>query len=137
MPQRQLNATNTVLTRVVESTLETGDRVLVRNVRIRGKQKLVDKWESDVHIVVKRAGGLPVYTVKPESKDGPLHTLHPDRLLPCGFLPVADSKQPPRQAINKPRTRRQSRMEGMNESEVANHNSESEDDTVITPFGRQ
>lgn len=114
--------------RVVESTLEAGDRVLMRNVRIRGKHKLADKWESDVHTVVKRVGDLPVYTVKPEGKDGPFHTLHRDLLLPCGFLPVAESKQSPKQTINKPRTRRQSRMEVKDDSEVAGCNSESEDD---------
>ena len=112
--------------RVVESTLEPGDRVLVRNVRIRGKHKLADKWEPDVHVVVKRAGDLPVYTVKPEGKDGPLCTLHRDLLLPCGFLPVAESKQPPKQTISKPRTRKQSRMEVSVESEEADDNSESE-----------
>lgn len=113
--------------RVVESTLEAGDRVLVRNVRIRGKHKLADKWESDVHIVVKHAGDLPMYVVKPEGKDGPLRTLHRDLLLPCGFLPVTVSEQPPKQTINKPRTRRQSRMEVMDESEAADGGSESED----------
>lgn len=69
--------------RVVESTLEKGNRVLVRNVRIRGKHKLTDKWEPDMHMVVKHAGDLPVYTVKPEGKDGPLCTLHCDLLLLC------------------------------------------------------
>lgn len=88
--------------RVVESTLEAGDRVLVRNVRIRGKHKLADKWEPDVHLVVKRAGDLLVYTVKPEGKDGPLRTLHRDLLLLCGFLPVAESKPPPKQTISSP-----------------------------------
>ncbi len=32
--------------RVVASFLEVGDRVLVRNVRLRGKNKLADKWEK-------------------------------------------------------------------------------------------
>ena len=113
--------------RVVESTLETGDRVLVRNVRIRGKHKLADKWEPDVHVVVNRAGNLPVYTVKPERKEGPLRTLHRDLLLPCGFLPVAEPEQPPKQTIIRPRTRRQLRMEAAAESEVADDNSESEE----------
>ncbi|KAE8287205.1 hypothetical protein D5F01_LYC15174 [Larimichthys crocea] len=113
--------------RVVESTLGSGNRVLVRNVRIRGKHKLADKWEADIHIVVKRAGDLPVYTVKPEGKDGPTRTLHRNLLLPCGFLPVAESEQPLKQTVNKPRTRRQSRMEVTDESEVADDNSESED----------
>lgn len=71
---------------VNESTLEVGDLVLVQNVRIRGKHKLADKWESEVYVVVKRADKLPVYTVHPETRDGPLRTLHRDLLLPCGFF---------------------------------------------------
>lgn len=105
----------------------------MRNVRIRGKHKLADKWESDVHIMVKRAGGLPVYTVKPEGKDGPLRTLHRDLLLPCGFLPVADFEQLPKQTINRPRTRKQSRMEVTDETEVADDVSESEDYWYYSP----
>lgn len=54
---------------VLESTLDIGDRVLVKNVRLRGKHKLTDKWESLVYVVVKRAGDLPVYTVRPEDKE--------------------------------------------------------------------
>lgn len=80
--------------RVTESTLNVGDRVLVRSVRLRGKQKLADKWEMDIYVVVKRAGELPVYTVKPEGKDSPLRTLHRDLLLPCGFLPVSEPVDP-------------------------------------------
>uniref|UniRef100_A0A672GNT3 Gypsy retrotransposon integrase-like protein 1 n=1 Tax=Salarias fasciatus TaxID=181472 RepID=A0A672GNT3_SALFA len=45
--------------RVTASDLEVGDRVLVRNVRIRGKHKISDKWESIVHVVTSRAGTLP------------------------------------------------------------------------------
>lgn len=71
---------------VTESTLDDGDRVLVRNVRLRGKHKLADKWEGTVYVVVNRKADLPVYTVRPENQDGPLRTLHRDLLLPCGFL---------------------------------------------------
>ncbi|KAK7881158.1 hypothetical protein WMY93_029567 [Mugilogobius chulae] len=75
--------------RVTPSCLEAGDRVLVRNVRLRGKHKLEDKWESDVYVVLRRAGDLPVYTVRSEKHpDAPCRTLHRDLLLPCGFLPV-------------------------------------------------
>ncbi|KAK7933302.1 hypothetical protein WMY93_004198 [Mugilogobius chulae] len=74
---------------VSPSALAIGDRVLVRNVRLRGKQKLADKWESDVYVVVKKAGNLPVYTVRPESQAKPLRTLHRDLLLPCGYLPAS------------------------------------------------
>lgn len=74
---------------VTNSTLDIGDRVLVRNVRLRGKHKLADKWEPMTYVVVKQA----VFTVRPETKDGPLHTLHRDLLLPCGFLPVTEVTQ--------------------------------------------
>lgn len=69
-----------------ESSLDVGDRMLVRNVCLRGKHKLADKWEAVVHVVINQKEDLPVCTVKPENKDGPLRTLHQDLLLPCGFL---------------------------------------------------
>lgn len=62
--------------RVVASTLEEGDRVLVRNVRLKGKHKLADKGEQDVHMVVRKVCDLPLYTVQPERRSGPLWTLH-------------------------------------------------------------
>ncbi|KAJ7991581.1 hypothetical protein DPEC_G00285350 [Dallia pectoralis] len=74
--------------KVKTAELEEGDRVLVKNVNIRGKHKLADKWERPIHIVVKRIDGGPVYVVKPEAGNGPRRTLHRDLLLPCGFLPV-------------------------------------------------
>lgn len=70
--------------KVTTSDLEVGDRVLVRNMRIRGKHKLMDKWKADIYVMIKCAGDLPVYTVRPENKDGPKRTLHRDLLLPCG-----------------------------------------------------
>ena len=84
---------------VKASDLSVGDRVLVRNVRLRGKHKLADKWEPDVYIVVKRAGTLPVYTVRPENKDQPSRTLHRDLLLPCGYLPASDGSLPKKQPL--------------------------------------
>uniref|UniRef100_A0A3B3SGH8 Gypsy retrotransposon integrase-like protein 1 n=1 Tax=Paramormyrops kingsleyae TaxID=1676925 RepID=A0A3B3SGH8_9TELE len=91
--------------RVTESTLGVGDRVLVRNVHLRGRHKLADKWGETVHVVVNRKGDLPVYTVKPENKDGPLRTLHRDLLLPCGFLPVLEDDPPVVLKPRKPSTR--------------------------------
>lgn len=92
--------------RVVASTLEVGDRVLVKNVHLKAKDKLADKWEPDVYVVTKKAGDLPVYTVKPERKDGSLRTLHRDLLLPCGFVSTSASDEPvERKVVQKPRTR--------------------------------
>lgn len=61
-----------------ESTLEEADRVLVRNVLLRNKHKLADRWESAVYRVVKQMSNLPVYVVEPEGQDGPTRTLHRD-----------------------------------------------------------
>lgn len=96
--------------RVREATLETGDRVLVRNLRLRSKHKLADRWEPTVYVVQKRAGELPVYTVCPEGQDGPLRTLHRDLLLPCGFLsePAEEMVQP--KSTRRPRTRQTSKQ---------------------------
>ncbi|KAM4570191.1 uncharacterized protein PAE49_009394 [Odontesthes bonariensis] len=91
--------------RVKPAALEEGDRVLVRNVRLRGKHKLEDKWERDIYVVVKRAGDLPVYTVRPESDlAGRTRTLHRDLLLPCGFLPKGPEPQTTAH-VRRPQTR--------------------------------
>lgn len=95
--------------RVKPASLDVGDRVLVRNVRIRGKHKLEDKWEQEVYVVVKRAGDLPVYIVRPETREGPNHTLHRDLLLPCGFLSASVTEDFPEDlTAQKPHTLSQS-----------------------------
>uniref|UniRef100_A0A3B4ZHB9 Gypsy retrotransposon integrase-like protein 1 n=1 Tax=Stegastes partitus TaxID=144197 RepID=A0A3B4ZHB9_9TELE len=78
--------------KIKAAELFAGDRVLVKNVNIRGKHKLADRWEQDVHIVVERIKDSPVYVVKRET-GGSHRTLHRDLLLPCGFLPVEDSSE--------------------------------------------
>ncbi|RXN02811.1 Retrovirus-related Pol polyprotein from transposon 412 [Labeo rohita] len=103
---------------VTVSDLEPGDRVLVRNVRIRGKHKISDKWEHTVHVVVRRAGTLPVYTVRPETGDGPLRTLHRDLLLPCGYLPVEENTEPVQKSVpRRPGTHATPAVEEENSSE--------------------
>lgn len=44
---------------VTPSSLNIGDRVLVRNVRLRGKHKLEDKWEQGIYVVIQWVGDLP------------------------------------------------------------------------------
>lgn len=100
--------------RVRPVNLEEGDRVLVRNVRIRGKHKLEDRWEKDIYVVTRRAGDLPVYSVRPETDpNGKVRTLHRDLLLPCGFLPP--SKEPVPQVVvpaRRPQTRSLQKSDG-------------------------
>ncbi|KAI7804787.1 hypothetical protein IRJ41_020325 [Triplophysa rosa] len=117
--------------RVVASVLDIGDRILVRNVRLRGKHKIADKWEPDVYVVLRKNSGFPVYTVRPEGKESPVRTLHRDLLLPCGFLPNTEHEdvvQP--KDRHRPRTRAQSRIEDAAEAEANYSSSESDSEYV-------
>ena len=116
---------------VTASKLEAGDRVLVRAVRLRGKHKLADKWELDVYVVVRQAGDLPVYTLRPENREGPLRTLHRDLLLPCGSLPLSVEK-PDLPKLHKPRTRK-----SVEQSNDVNDQCDSEDDIPYEWFREQ
>ena len=70
------------------SALAPGDRVLVRNISLRGKQKLTDKW--DPYIVVRQPNmDTPVYEVKREgTRFKKTRTLHRNLLLP--FMTTTD-----------------------------------------------
>ncbi len=92
--------------KVRESTLQAGDRVLVRNVGIRGKHKIADRWSKTVYQVVKQITDSPVYVVKPLTIDGPERTLHRDLFLPCGFLTPAPSIDEDNRVERKGRTTR-------------------------------
>ncbi|KAI4875687.1 hypothetical protein NFI96_005150 [Prochilodus magdalenae] len=81
--------------KVRESTLLPGDRVLVRNVGIRGKHKIADRWSETIYKVVKQIQDSPVYVVVPEHSNGPERVLHRDLLLPCGFLPSTVNDEQP------------------------------------------
>ncbi|KAL6459343.1 hypothetical protein MHYP_G00328150 [Metynnis hypsauchen] len=111
---------------VRESTLAEGDQVLVRNVRLRNKHKLADKWESTVYKVLKRMGDLPVYTVQPLGGDGSVRTLHRDLLLPCGDLSEKEEIEPSEPKVQRPRTRR-------SQSQLPEEHSESDDDSSFCP----
>ena len=83
--------------------LQSGDRVLVRNLGLKGKNKLADQWNSTVHIVTERISpDMPVYRVKPEFDPGRTRTLHRNILLPIDYL-NEDESQP---NIAKPKTNR-------------------------------
>lgn len=47
------------------SRLEIGDRVLGRNVGLKGKNKLADKWDSDVYVIKDIPNSdIPVFTIQ-------------------------------------------------------------------------
>ncbi|XP_046571296.1 uncharacterized protein LOC124279514 [Haliotis rubra] len=87
------------------AALEPDDRVLVRNIGVKGKHKIADRWKSGVYIVERHQGELPVYVVRPENGDGPSKTYHRNLLLPVGSLPL-DMDEPERnQCHRQPVTR--------------------------------
>lgn len=70
--------------RVRFQVLDTGDRVLLKNLGLRGKHKLQSRWSSVPYVVVDKMPNLPVYKVKPEHGRGGVKTIHRDHLLPIG-----------------------------------------------------
>lgn len=77
--------------KVRDSVLEVGDRVLVRNVGLKGKNKLADKWAKDPYIIIDIPNkDFPVYKVQKESAGGPTRTLHRNMLLPFTLIPAND-----------------------------------------------
>ncbi|MCG8034843.1 MAG: DDE-type integrase/transposase/recombinase, partial [Candidatus Thiodiazotropha taylori] len=70
--------------------LHPGDRVLVKNVGLRGKQKLADRWERQPYIILSQPNlDIPVYTLKLDnSRSKKIRTLHRNLLLPFMGLPL-------------------------------------------------
>ena len=70
--------------------------MLVRNVGLKGKQKLADRWERQPYIVRRQPNpGIPVYEVQLEnSRSKKISTLHRNLLLPSMSIPC-DGQQPP------------------------------------------
>lgn len=67
--------------------LDVGDRVLLRNLGLKGKHKLESRWSPVPYVVLGKLPNLPVYRVKPEDGGGGgVKTLHRDHLLPIGQL---------------------------------------------------
>ena len=62
--------------------LAEGDTVLVKNVHLRGKHKLANRWGDDVYVVIQRIDDSPVYRVQQEGSDNPPRVLHRNLLLP-------------------------------------------------------
>ena len=78
--------------RARQTSIQVGDVVLVRNLSIRGKHKLADRWEEDPYRVVECIPGLPVYKV--QDKDGKERVLHRNLLLSFRGPPSAPAASP-------------------------------------------
>ena len=75
--------------------METGDRVLVRSVGLKGPQKLANKWEDQTYLVTKQPiPGIPVYVVQKEGSTAKPRTLHRNMLLPFNSLLMLETELP-------------------------------------------
>ncbi len=112
-------------TKVKHASLKTGDRVLVRKVGLKGKQKLADKWETEPYIVVDQPmPDIPVFKVRPENTTARCRLLHRNMLLPFMYLPCQD------RTGRAPTRRDHSRDRNCSDSDVSSTtNDESHDDT--------
>ena len=74
--------------KVHESVVEPGDIVLVKNVGLKGKQKLADRWNKQPYVVVDQPiKDIPVFAVKREHGRGRPKLLHRNLLLPFSTIP--------------------------------------------------
>jgi len=65
-----------------------GDRVLLRNVGLQGKTKIVDRYKKETFLVAgQQDRDIPVYQIQPESGKGGVRTVHRNLLLPL-VLPL-------------------------------------------------
>ena len=83
--------------------LEVGDRVLVKNVGLRGKQKLADMWEHCPYVVKSQpVPAIPVYeVVKENAPSFKPRVLHRNMLLPFTGLPCPRTHTPEKEKPEK------------------------------------
>ena len=74
--------------------LQPGDRVLIRNVGIKGKHKLADIWNKHTYIVKRQPiPDIPVFEVQQEGSRSKCKLLHRNMLLPFSGLPCPEEIQ--------------------------------------------
>ena len=67
------------------ATVEIGDRVLLRNVGLKGRQKLANRWQETVFVVLGKVEGTEcVFQVKQEDGVGRVKVVHRNMMLPLG-----------------------------------------------------
>ena len=96
------------------STLEVGDRVLVKVVKFDGRHNLCNKWEEDIYIVTSKPNpDVPVYKVRKEDGSGRTRVLHRNLLLPVGSKMIDDKDEEQKQHEDeKPRPTPRPRRNG-------------------------
>ena len=122
--------------KVRESTLDIGDRVLVRNVGLKGKCKLANKWARHPYVVVDQPDkSIPVYKVSKESGKGKERTLHRNMLLPFSAIPISSEIDETLLSNRKPRQARETRKaDTRSESSVSEEESSESEAEIFVPL---
>ncbi len=60
----------------VYHSLNVGDIVLIRNLGLKGKQKLAGRWSANPHVVESQLSGIPVYCLKPVDSNELAKVMH-------------------------------------------------------------
>jgi hypothetical protein len=119
--------------KVRSSTLAEGDRVLLKKVVFSGKHKLCDKWQDEVYIVKQQPNqDIPVFEIQQESNKRKKKTVHRNKLLPIGELPITENqnKEVDKQSYSRIEEKKSETAETIEREE--NTNSDSDDDIEET-----
>lgn len=68
--------------KVLYHSLNAGDRDLIRNLGLKRKQKLADRWSANSYVVESQFSGISVYHLSPVDGEGPVKVLHHNHILP-------------------------------------------------------
>ncbi|XP_064637297.1 uncharacterized protein LOC135493704 [Lineus longissimus] len=122
---------------VKEDKLEVGSRVFLKNLGVRGRNKMQDRWNSVPYQVIgKPDPNNEVYSVEPLDGSGPAKTMNRVNLLRSDRLVVQELPEQPdeEQATDRPdpimtRSRAEARDNQVAESDRSE--SDSEDDDIV------
>ncbi|KAK5898981.1 hypothetical protein CesoFtcFv8_008505 [Champsocephalus esox] len=80
-----------------------GGRVLIRNFRRRARGKLEPHWVPSPDVVVSQVRpGHPMYSIRPEGKEGLIRTMHRTNLRPCPAGLWTESQVCPQEIDSQP-----------------------------------
>ena len=113
----------------MSTSLQPGDRVLIRNVKESGGPgKLRSYWEDKVYKIVRqKSNENPVYEVIPESGGEKTRVLHRNMLFPCTYLPVENPFVKPAQLKKKKKSEKEKQV-------TQDYQTDSEDEFGIATF---
>jgi len=78
-----------------------GDRVLLKNIGLKGKHKIANKWQQHVYLLVGQLDPqIPVYQIQREDGIGGVKTVHRNLILPLA-LPLPTEVKEPTKPIRK------------------------------------